>query len=179
VRDATKSVIAALAFAGMIVAATGWYREHVSVHELGLRVAASELMPIARLLKENRALMQQLEGELAAEKDSSILQDYLTKVRRDGIANCADLKRQLDQIADNNASIAAFIEAYSPHATTATFTSEADKFRTYASAWRDRWDSMLELFMAGGNYPAAQIPFPSEFSAAVEKELVSVGLQAS
>jgi hypothetical protein len=30
-------------------------------------------------------------------------------------------------------------------------TTEADRFRNYASAWRDRWNSVMELFMAGGS----------------------------
>jgi hypothetical protein len=47
------------------------------------------------------------------------------------------------------------IEAYQPHAGTAAFATGADKFRNYASAWRDRWNSVMELFMAGGNCSAA------------------------
>ena len=28
------------------------------------------------------------------------------------------------------------------------------------SAWRDRWNSVMEIFMAGGNYPASGVSFP-------------------
>jgi hypothetical protein len=49
---------------------------------------------------------------------------------------------------------------YASHAKTAAFTAETDKFRNYASAWRDRWNSVMELFMAGGDYAASEVPFP-------------------
>jgi hypothetical protein len=48
---------------------------------------------------------------------------------------------------------------------------EGDKFRNYASAWRDRWNSVMELFMAGGNYAASEVPFPTAFPAAVHAEI--------
>jgi hypothetical protein len=57
-----------------------------------------------------------------------------------------------------------------PQASTPGFVSEADKFRNYASAWRDRWNSVMELFMAGGNYAASGVPFPPGFPAAIEAE---------
>ena len=52
-------------------------------------------------------------------------------------------------------------------------TAEADKFRNYASAWRDRWNSVMELFMAGGNYAASEVPFPSGFPDAVQAEIAA------
>jgi len=48
---------------------------------------------------------------------------------------------------------------------------EGDKFLYYAYAWRDRWNSVMELFMAGGNYAAAGVPFPAGFEAAVGAEI--------
>jgi hypothetical protein len=59
-------------------------------------------------------------------------------------------------------------------AKTAAFSAEADKFRRYAIAWRDRWNSVMELFMAGGNYPVAEVPFPEGFSGAVQAETEAV-----
>ena len=83
------------------------------------------------------------------------------------------MKQQLDQLAENNTAIVTLIKAYAPHARTAAFTSEADKFRNYASAWRDRWNSVMEIFMAGGNYAASGVPFPSGFPAAVAVEIAA------
>ena len=68
-------------------------------------------------------------------------------------------------------SFVALIKGYAPHAKTRAFTAEADKFRNYASAWRDRWNSVMELFMAGSNYPVSGVPFTNGFPAAVQAEI--------
>jgi len=80
------------------------------------------------------------------------------------------VKQRLDQLAENNTAIVTLVKAYAPHAKTLAFTTEADKFRNYASAWRDRWNSVMELFMAGGNYAASGVPFPKGFPEAVQAE---------
>jgi len=107
------------------------------------------------------------------EKDSGILESYLAKIRHDGVAKHADMKQRLDQLAENNTAIVSLIKAYAPHAKTAAFSSEGDKFRNYASAWRDRWNSVMELFMAGGNYAVSGVPFPNGFPAAVDAEIAA------
>jgi hypothetical protein len=96
---------------------------------------------------------------------------YLAKIRTDGMAKHAAMKQRLDRLAENNAAILALINACRPHAKTAEFKVEADKFQHYAIAWRDRWNSVMELFMAGGNYPVAEVPFPKEFVAVVQTEM--------
>jgi hypothetical protein len=59
------------------------------------------------------------------------------------------------------------------HPITLAFATEGDKFRNYASAWRDRWNSVMELFMAGGNYAASGVPFPNGFATAVDGEIAT------
>jgi hypothetical protein len=83
------------------------------------------------------------------------------------------MKQRLDSLAETNSAIVTLIELYQPHAITPAFTTEADKFRNYASAWRDRWNSVMELFMAGGNYAVSEIPFPNRFPAAVDAEIAA------
>lgn len=73
----------------------------------------------------------------------------------------------------NNKAIVTLIKAYSPHAKTAAFTTEGYKFRNCASAWRDRWNSVMELLMAGGNYAASEFPFPKGFPGAVQVEVAA------
>ena len=97
-----------------------------------------------------------------------LLESYLAKIRRDGVAKHADMKQRLDQLAESNTAIVTLIKAYAPQAKTADFSVEADKFRNYAIAWRDRWNSVMELFMAGGNYAASEVPFPKGFPEAVQ-----------
>ena len=102
-----------------------------------------------------------------------MLESYLGKIRRDGVAKHAEMKQRLDQLAENNTAVVTLIKVYSPHAKTPVFTAEADKFRNYAAAWRDRWNSVMELFMAGGNYAASEVPFPKGFPDAVQAEIAA------
>jgi hypothetical protein len=168
-----KSILGLLVVA--VVAAVGalglMFYERSQLQDARARVVAGELQPIAMLLKENQTIIKELQAEPFAEKDSGILESYLAKIRRDGVPKHADMKQKLDALAENNTAIVTLIKAYAPSAKTATFVPEGDKFRNYASAWRDRWNSVMELFMAGGNYAAAGVPFPKDFPAAVDAEI--------
>jgi hypothetical protein len=157
--------------AALVAAAVG-YREHEALDASRAQILVGELQPIATLLKENQALTQELNSERFPEKDSGILESYLAKIRRDGVPKHADMKQRLDTLAENNTSIVTLIKAYAPHAKTQAFNIEADRFRNYASAWRDRWNSVMEIFMAGGNYPASGVSFPTDFPSVVDKEIV-------
>ena len=37
----------------------------------------------------------------------------------------------------------------------------ANKLRNYAVAQRDRWNSVMKAFMAGGNYAESGVAFPT------------------
>jgi hypothetical protein len=149
----------------------GWYQAHQALQAARLDRVASTLEPINALIKENQATLLELQAEPFAEKDSGILESYLIKLRRDGVATSAPMKQRLDSLAENNSEILALLTAYGPQSKTAGFTSATNKFRSYAIAWRDRWNSVIDLFMAGGNYPTSGMPFPVEFPAAVNSEI--------
>jgi hypothetical protein len=151
-------------------AAVGWYHTREALHDSRRRLVSSTLEPIATLLKDDQELIRQLQAEPFTEKDHGILQSYLIKIRRDGVARTAQMKQRLDQLAENNTALVTLITAYLPQAKTPAFAPEANKFGKYAVAWRDRWNSLLELFMAGGDYPAAVVPFPERFPEAVRAE---------
>jgi hypothetical protein len=170
----TVLVLLSVAVIATLVAAESWHHDHGALIAARAQVAIYELQPIATLVKENQTLLQELKSDPYAEKDSGILESYLAKIRRDGVSKHADMKQRLDQLAENNTAIVTLIKAYAPHAKTAAFTSEGDKFRNYASAWRDRWNSVMEIFMAGGTYAASGVPLPSNFPAAVEAEIAAV-----
>ena len=163
----TAALIAALATAGLC------YHEYELLAAMRSQFVLGELRPIATLLKENQVLLKELQAEPFAETGLGILEAYLSKIRRDGIAKHADMKQRLDTLAENNTTIVALIKAYAPHAKTSGFTTESDKFRDYASAWRDRWNSVMEIFMAGGNYAASSVQLPAGFAAAVDAEIAS------
>jgi hypothetical protein len=158
------------AVAAVLAAAAFGYREHEALNAWQVQTVVTELQPIAALLKDNRALIQELSSERFKEDEFGILESYLAKIRRDGVPKHADMKQKLDALAENNTAIVTLIKAYAPRTRTPAFTTEADKYRNYASAWRDRWNSVMELFMAGGNYAASQVPFPMGFPGAVALE---------
>jgi hypothetical protein len=165
-------VVAVSAIAVLLLGA-GWYRAHVELLNSNGKLVASTLEPAAALLKEDQALISELQTEPYSEKDSGILESYLVKIRRDGVGKHADMKERLDTLAENNTAIVTLINAYAPQARTTAFTTEGDKFRNYAAAWRDRWNSVMELFMAGGNYAASEVRIPRGFPDAVQAEIAA------
>jgi hypothetical protein len=169
----TVQILLAVASGVALIAVGAWYHASSALHDSRAQFVTNTLEPIAVLLKENQALAKELETDLFAENNAGILASYLAKIRRDGVAKHADMKQRLDQLAESNTAIVTLIKAYAPQARTSDFSVEADKFRTYAIAWRDRWNSVMELFMAGGNYPAAVVPFPSGFPAAFQAEIAA------
>jgi hypothetical protein len=174
VSNRATQVLTAVAWVGAAVALAGWHHASEELRNSRTQFAGSLLEPIARLSRENQAIVRELQGEAFAEKDSGILQSYLLKIRRDGVARTAPMKQRLDQLAENNTALIALLAAYTPHARTSAFAPAADRFRTYAVAWCDRWNSVMELFMAGGDYPTAGVPFPDSFSEAVRAEIAAV-----
>jgi hypothetical protein len=169
----TVQILLAVAAGLALIAVGAWYHASSVLHDSRAQFVTDTLEPIAVLLKENQALAKELETDPFTENNAGILASYLAKIRRDGVAKHADMKQRLDQLAESNTAIVTLIKAYAPQARTSDFSVEADKFRTYAIAWRDRWNSVMELFMAGGNYPTTIVPFPSGFPAAVQSEIVA------
>jgi hypothetical protein len=169
----TRTVAILLALVVTLVATGAWYHAHQSLQAARAQFLAGTLEPMAALLKDDQTLIAELQADPFVEKGNGILESYLIKIRRDGVAKNAPMKQRLDQLAENNTTLVALITAYSPQANAAAFTSEGSRFRNYAVAWRDRWNSAMELFMAGGNYPAAGPAFPNEFASALQQEIAA------
>jgi hypothetical protein len=170
----TPSVLLMISLVTALLAAGLWYREHRALQASRAEILSGELQPIATLLQENEVIIHVLSAEPFAEKDSGILVSYLAQIRRDGIERHVDMKQRLETLAENSTAIEMLIKAHASYAKTPSFNTEADKFRNYASAWRDRWNSVMELFMSGGNYPASDVPFPRGFPSAVEAEIAAM-----
>lgn len=128
------------------------------------------LRPVASLLKENAGILQSLRSAGYPAADPAILEAYLQRIRKEGVAGNFDAKRKIDQLVNNNTVIVALLTRYAPHAQTADFNAAADKFRDYAISIRDRWQSLFEIFMSGGNLPASGPAFPDEIVNAVAQE---------
>jgi len=140
------------------------------MQESGARWAASVLDPVAVLLRENQQIIHELQTRPVVEYANGILESYLITIRAGGVPKNAEMKQRLDRLAENNTAIVALLKVYAPHARTSAFITASDNFRNYASAWRDRWNSVMELFMSGGDYAAAGIPFPPDIVGAVAGE---------
>lgn len=134
-------------------------------------LVSDTLGPVSQMLKENAALAEELRTAPYAEGDNEFVSAYLMKIRRDGVPKHSDMKQRIDRIMNNNTAILALVAKYSAHARTPAFKASAEQFRDYAISTRDRWQSVFEIFMAGGNLPAAAPPYPNDFGRAVVSEL--------
>src|SRR5450755_3965248 len=124
----TLGIIAGLLVLALVMSGA-WYHAFQGLRASRTQFVANTLGPTAALLKEDQAIVNELQAEPYAEKDNGILESYLAKIRRDGVAKHADMKQRFDQLAENNTAIVTLIKVYAPHAKTAAFTMEGDKFR--------------------------------------------------
>ena len=169
----SKSLIAIAGLTTALICAGGWVREHERLREVRLTQVSDTLGPIAEMLKENAAITRELQAASYAEGDNDFVSAYLIKIRRDGVPKHSDMKQRIDRINNNNTAMLALLSKYSTHARTSAFKASADRFRDYAISLRDRWQSVPEIFMAGGNLPTAGPAPPAEFSVAVAAESVA------
>lgn len=146
---------------------------HYGQQEIRRHEVEDILQPIAALLEENRNVVESLKRDGLAESESAILDSYMQRIRKDGAPKNSAMKRRIDALVDNNTVIVALLSAYAPRARTRGFRAAADKFRDYASSFRDRWHSVFEIFMAGGNLPRTGPAFPAELAEAVSAEITS------
>jgi hypothetical protein len=158
-----KRLVTVAAFAVALICAGGWYHQHRELREARHSLITDALDPISEMLEENEALTRKLQAAPYAEGENEFVSAYLIKIRRDGVPKHSDMKQRIDRIMNNNTAILALLAKYSTHAHTAAFKASAERFRDYAISLRDRWQSVPEIFMAGGNLPAAGSACPTEF----------------
>ena len=79
----TLAILLASVSLAALAAAGGWYHAHQALRESRVRFCTDTLHPMASLLKENQAIMRELQAEPFKEQDDGILESYLAKVRRD------------------------------------------------------------------------------------------------
>src|SRR6516162_6814402 len=153
-----------------VVCAGGWFHANQRLRDVKQAQVVDTLNPIEEMLNENASLTKELEAAPYAEGDNQFVSAYLIKIRRDGVPAHSDMKQRIDRIVNNDTAILALLAKYSTHARTPTFRASAERFRDYAISLRDRWQSVPEIFMAGGNLPVAGPQVPAEFSLAISAE---------
>ena len=166
----SKNMIAIAASAAALICAVGWFHEHQKLRDARQTQVLDALDPMAEMLKENAAVTRELRTAPYSEGNNDFVSAYLIKIRRDGVPKHSDMKQRIDRLNNNSTAILTLLARYSTHAKTAAFKASAERFREYAISLRDRWQSVFEIFMAGGNLPTAGPAPPAEFSDAVAAE---------
>lgn len=161
------------ATSGALYAAALGYRSASALEASQARVVQGLLEPAAALLEQNQALLKELQAGQPAEPGHGVLDAYLAKIRRDGVPAHAASRKRLDQISENHVAIVTLLTAYAPHARTPALQAAADQYREHAKSWQSRWASVMELFMAGGTYATAEVPFPTHLADRLRDELAT------
>ena len=165
----TKPLLQAGLWMLLVVAAISGTWQYAQA-QLRSRDVEDTLQPMAALLDDNRKILSALKSEGLADSDSFLLDTYLAQIRTDSVPKHAETKQRIDALVNNNTAIVTLLARYAPRARTSAFRAGAEKFRDYASRFRDRWQSVFEIFMAGGHLPAAGPVFPTDFADALAVE---------
>jgi hypothetical protein len=147
---------------------------HYARQDLRTCMVDDNLQPIASLLEENRKIIDGLQAGGFANSESTILESYLANIRKDGAPKYSAMKQRIDTLVNNNTVIVALLSKYSVHAKTPAFKAATEQYRNYAISFRDRWQSVFEIFMTGGNLPADGPSIPPMFSSALANEESSI-----
>jgi hypothetical protein len=166
----SKKLVTGAALVAAVVCAVGWLHTQQTVRDLQRTQVSDALDPITEMLKENAAITQQLRRVPYIEGDADFVGAYVIQIRRDGVPKHSDMKQRIDRLVNNNTAILALLAKYSTHARTPEFKASAERFRDYAISLRDRWQSVPEVFMAGGNLPTAGPLFPENLPQAIKAE---------
>ena len=123
------------------------------------RVSHSDLRedtfgPVKALLTDNAHIVDALKKSEGVDTEGQILNAYLALIRKDGVPKHSDFKSQIDPLVNNNTAIVALVTRFADHGGSPDFRAAAHQYTDYATALRDRWQSVFELFMAGGNLPS-------------------------
>lgn len=158
------------AFVALLIttAATTW---HWARADLKAVVVDNTLRPIAVLLADNQRLRASLLKDDGVLSESVILSTYLERIRKNGVPKYSGMKQKIDRLVNNDTTIVALLSNYLPLSQRAELRVAGAQFADYASGFRDRWQSLFEIFMAGGNLPARDPEPPANLQHLVQDEI--------
>lgn len=166
-------IISLVILAGVGLAVVSGTRAYVE-DELAERDRTDTLKPIAALVDENAQLLTDLRREGLADKKGLLLDEYLSRVRHDGVSLHVDSKRRVDALVNNNTAIATLLSRYESRARTAGFKAASAGFRDYAVSLRDRWQLTAEISMGDEKLPPPGAAVSPDLSAALLAETASI-----
>jgi hypothetical protein len=115
------------------------------------------------------ALLNDLRSNGRSSSELSILGNYLQDIRRDGPTAHVAVKRRIDRLASNTEELLALLEAYPPASKPGPLKQNVEDFQRYANIWLDRKNSVLDLYLLGGNFPPGEPEFPKELLQALKQ----------
>lgn len=158
-----------------LVVGGGWYQEYQKNQnaqvEANVRLIVEYLQPIATLLTVNESIFRELRSEPYSEPGWGILESYLIKIQRDGVAKHALMKKRIDTLVQNNEAIITLLTKYIPYIKTEPFRIQSEKFLDHAIRYRDRWQALLEVFASNGDFPTVAPVFPGDLPKALQSEI--------
>ena len=104
----------------------------------------------------------------------TILSQYLSDARRDGLGQHAVTKATIDAITIRLISIQALLQLYQTQVSTDDLLTDIALFHGFVNSWVDRRDSLFELYMLGGGVPTAMSPYPSRLNESIGVEMDKV-----
>ncbi|MFM1886017.1 MAG: hypothetical protein RL026_1174 [Pseudomonadota bacterium] len=119
---------------------------------------------------EREALLAALAPPAGQAAPPGLIADYLGRIRASSVPAQAVRRQQLDALERNLNAMLATARAYEPLATGADFKPAVVQLADHVAQWSDRWDNVMEVFMAGGNLPAADPAFPAHWREVLERE---------
>lgn len=158
------------AAAAIVTAALTWHFARSGFERIE---ADDTLQRVVALLDENARLIDSLKRVEGIESDAAILSSYLALIRKDSVPKHSDLKQNIDRWMNNNTAIVILLNRYTVRNGSAAFRVATTQYSEYATTLRDRWQSVFEIFMAGGNLPAANGSPPAGFKEALRSELAA------
>lgn len=133
------------------------------------------LEPVAALVEQNQKIVEGLKAGGFAASEAAVLASYMADIRKDGVPRHSEMKQRIDTLVNNNTVIVALLARYERHVKTPAFRAAAVQYRDYAISFRDRWQSLFEVFMAGGNGPSSGPVAPAGFLALLKAEAAQAG----
>lgn len=160
-----------MAIAITVAAATAFVTWPLAQSDLQRRQREHTLQQVAGLLAENAKMVAELRQSAGAASEGAILSIYLEQIRKDGVPRHSATQRRIDRLVDNNTAIVVLTRQVLDHPGSAAFRAAAHQYIDYAASMRDRWQSVFEIFMAGGNLPAAHGERPAIFEHELQAEM--------
>jgi len=155
-----------------VLAMVGWLIL-VVLQVLNLQATKATLPDVYRQITLRLTEHDRLIAEWKVDKrtpESAFLETFLAGIRHDGFAFHTAEKQRLNSIAENLQQISGLLQVYKPQRSADEFEKARGDFEKFSAAWTDREQSILGLYLLGGELPREPLSFPISFRAMLASE---------